>query len=404
MDIKQIVNIDQAKQINMAAVYRLIDQHGPISRVQISHFSQLAGASITKITRQLLRAKLIAEVSQQQSTGGRRAISLMSCPHFRLATLRLGRGVLDLAIYDLTGQLYQKDSHTLTAHTQEQLIPELINYIDKFLIQQRTNPPIAIALTLSGLVSPSDGCVIYAPYYELQECPLGSILTEQFKLPTYVGNDTRAMALAEHYFGHSVNVNDSLLVSVHHGTSAGIIIGGQVFMHPNRDLAEIGHIQIDPLGERCNCGNIGCLETLCSNPALLSRAHRLLAQGALSKLKCTDPIEVLYKLATQEDELCELLVRQAARALGKTLASVVNLLNPQMILISGEICLAQSIVFEEIHKSLQHQALPNFVQQLEIRPAHYQSTPAIGGLALIKRAMLNGELLMQIINQQAQEE
>ncbi|CAG9296585.1 ROK family protein [Celerinatantimonas diazotrophica] len=401
MDTKQIVNIDQVKQINMAAVYRLIDKHGPISRVQIAQSSQLAGASITKITRQLLGAGLIAEVSQQQSTGGRRATSLMSRPHFRLATVRLGRGILDLAIYDLTGKLYQKDCHRLAAQTQEQLIPELITYITEFLTAQQENSPIALALTLSGLVSPSNGSVIYAPYYELQNCPLGNILTEHFKLPTYVGNDTRAMALAEHYFGHSVDVSDSLLVSVHHGTSAGIIIDGQVFMHRNRDLAEIGHIQIDPLGERCHCGNVGCLETICSNPALLARARQLLIQGACSKLKSDDPVEVLYQLATQGDELCEMLVRHAARALGKTLASVINLLNPQAILISGEICLAQSVVFEEIHKSLAHQALPSFTQQLEIRAAHYQHNPTMGGLALIKRAMLNGELLMQLIEQQS---
>ncbi|MFM2476909.1 ROK family protein [Celerinatantimonas sp. MCCC 1A17872] len=399
MDTKQVVNIDQVKQINMAAVYRLIDKLGPISRVQIAQSSQLAGASITKITRQLLEAGLIAEVSQQQSTGGRRATSLMSRPHFRLATVRLGRGILDLAMYDLTGQVHQKESHTLGAQTQEQLLPELIDYIGTFLEKQHKNKPIALALTLSGLVSPSNGFVIYAPYYELKQCPLGQILEQQFKLPTYVGNDTRAMALAEHYFGQSVDISDSVLVSVHHGTSAGIIIDGQVFMHRNRDLAEIGHIQVDPLGERCHCGNIGCLETICSNPALLARARKLLSQGSISKLKPTDSIEVLYQLAAQADELCEMLVRQAARALGKTLASVVNLLNPQVILISGEICLAQAIVFEEIHKSISHQALSSFAQQLEIRAAHYQNNPTVGGLALIKRAMLNGELLMQIIEQ-----
>ena len=77
----QIGNVDLVKQLNSAAVYRLIDQHGPISRIQIAEQSQLAPASVTKITRQLIERGLIKEVDQQASTGGRRAISILSLIH-----------------------------------------------------------------------------------------------------------------------------------------------------------------------------------------------------------------------------------------------------------------------------------------------------------------------------------
>ncbi|MFM2483935.1 ROK family protein [Celerinatantimonas yamalensis] len=398
-NMKNIVNIERVKQINTAAVYRLIDQQGPISRVQIAELSQLAAASITKITRQLLSAKLIREVAQQQSTGGRRATSLMSETSFRFISVRLGRGYLDLAVYDLTGYVYAKQAYQLPAQPESQLLPKLLGLIETF-IKTLNSAPMALALTLSGLVSSGDGIIRYAPYYELSNVPLKTYLNEALKLPIFIGNDTRAMALAEHYFGQATNIDDSVLVSIHTGTSAGIIMNAQVFMHDRRDLAEIGHIQVDPFGEHCHCGHIGCLETICSNPAILRQAHRSLQQGVSSRLIADDPIEHIYQLAAEGDDLCERLVKHAVQALGKTLASVVNLLNPQVILLSGEICQSGDLLFAELRKVLAQQTLPTFYQQLELRAAHFQNHPTIGGLALIKRAMLDGELLMELITRQ----
>ena len=106
MQINQIVNVDLVKQMNSAVVYKLIDRQGPISRIQISELSQLAPASVTKITRNLLARGLIKEVEQQQSTGGRRATSIVS-EHkaFRTLLIHLGREELILAMMDSSTKL-----------------------------------------------------------------------------------------------------------------------------------------------------------------------------------------------------------------------------------------------------------------------------------------------------------
>ncbi|MCV6021458.1 ROK family protein, partial [Escherichia coli] len=89
------------------------------------------------------------------------------------------------------------------------------------------------------------------PNTDIDNLALGEIVGEKFNTACFVGNDVRGMAMAEHYFGASQDCQDSILVSVHRGTGAGIIVNGQVFLGFNRNVGEIGHIQIDPLGEQC---------------------------------------------------------------------------------------------------------------------------------------------------------
>lgn len=396
----QVVNLDKVKQINLAVVYRLIDQQGPISRVQLAQLSQLAPASITKISRVLLDAELIQEVAAQQSTGGRRAISLTTNGEFPFLSVRIGRGIVHKTIYNLAGKVLKTLVTPLPATTEIEFLENLGRQIREFIgSYQQLSPKeslIAIAITLPGLVESGSGIIRYMPHYQLYDCHLKEYIKRQCGLPVLIGNDTRASALAETYFGHAQDSTDNVLVTIHQGTSAGIIINGDVFTYPQRDLGEIGHIQLDPLGERCQCGNIGCLETICSNPAILNFARTHLGQHQ-TKFTVEDDIEKLYLLASKGDEFCIQVVKRAANALGRALAIVINLFNPEKILLSGEILKAGNCFFDPLHQALQYQSLPAFREQTKIESAYFQKDSAIGGRALIKRAMRNGELLLPLI-------
>lgn len=114
----QIGNVDLVKQLNSAAVYRLIDRQGPISRIQISELSQLAPASVTKITRQLIERGLIREVAQQASTGGRRAISIIAETRgFNTVGVRLGRNDATVTLFDLSGKSLAEEIYPLPQRT-----------------------------------------------------------------------------------------------------------------------------------------------------------------------------------------------------------------------------------------------------------------------------------------------
>lgn len=401
----QIANIELVKQVNAAVVYRLIDRQGPISRVRIAEISDLAPASVTKITRQLLEHRLIQEVALEASTGGRRAISLTTVQdRFHFISARLGRHQLQLSLYDLQGR--ELASHKLAVAVTEQaaLLALLIDELQAFRAAQapRIRQLIGVALTLAGLVDPRSGLVAYSPGYPLQDLPLGPLLGQALGLPVYIGNDTRAHALAEHFFGASRDCQDSILISVHNGAGAGIISNGQVFLGKNSNVGEIGHIQVEPLGRRCHCGNFGCLETIAANPAILERVRELLALGHPSRLQADSlSIQAICEAANQGDGVARSVIEQVGEHLGRTIAIMVNLFNPEKILLAGEIMASAALLLPVIRRCVEHQSLPSFHRHLPIVPARFQSQGTMGGLALIKRALLEGDLLQRIMEKAA---
>jgi N-acetylglucosamine repressor len=388
------------KQVNSAAIYRLIDRQGPISRVKIAELSQLAPASVTKITRQLIEHGLIEESDAQASTGGRRAISLTTVkPAFQFVSAKLGRGYLALSLYDLEGLELASYITDVTALEQQAVIELLFSEITAFIErnQELCTKLISIALTLPGLINPESGTVIYTPMYQIRDLPLGRMLKEHFKLPCYVCNDTRSLALAEHFFGHSRDCEDSILISVRQGTGAGMITKGKVFVGHNRNVGEIGHIQVEPLGKRCHCGNFGCLETIASNEAIINRVKELIDRGYPSILKDRElTIEEICKVA-RNDELARSVLENVGEHLGRAVAITVNMFNPEKVLIAGEITAADEILFPAIRRCVESQSLPTFHLDLPIEKAKFQNQPTIGGFALIKRALIEGNLLQLIM-------
>ncbi|AVJ16641.1 ROK family transcriptional regulator [Serratia sp. JUb9] len=398
----QIGNVDLVKQLNGAAVYRLIDQQGPISRIQIAELSQLAPASVTKITRQLLERGLIKEVDQQASTGGRRAISIVSeTRQFHTVAVRLGRHDATITLYDMSGKSLGEEHYPLPERTQETLENALFNAIEQFIAsyQRKLRELIAISVILPGLVDPSLGVVRYMPHIGVDNWPLVDNLQQRFNVTSFVGHDIRSLALAEHYFGATRDCEDSILVRLHRGTGAGIIVNGQIFLGNNGNVGEIGHIQIDPLGERCHCGNFGCLETVAANAAIEQRVRQLLAQGYPSKLLSPDDcgINAICKAANRGDLLAGEVIDHVGRYLGKAVAIAINLFNPQKVVIAGEITEAHKVLLPAIQSCINNQVLKDFRKNLPVVTSELDHRSAIGAFALAKRAMLNGVLLQRLL-------
>ncbi|MGF1690453.1 DNA-binding transcriptional regulator NagC [Photobacterium kagoshimensis] len=398
----QIGNVDLVKQLNSAAVYRLIDLQGPISRIQVADVSQLAPASVTKITRQLLERGLIKEVAQQASTGGRRAISLTTeSAAFHSIAIRLGRDSIEMTLYDLSGKYIAGMATQFHYDDQEALLSGLMKHIHQFIADNENvmKELVAFGITLPGLIDPEKGIIEYMPHIEVDKFPLAGIITETFGVSCFVGNDIRGLALAEHYFGASRDCKDSILVSVHHGTGAGIIVNGQVFLGFNRNVGEIGHIQIDPLGDKCQCGNFGCLETVASDPAVIAHVQKLLDQGYSSSLQELEEVTMLAicEAANKGDELASQALIKVGNQLGKALAMTINLFNPQKIVLAGNITQAKDIVLPAIRRCIETQSLSTFHKDLPIVPSELISHPTIGAFSMIKRAMLNGVLLQRLL-------
>ncbi|EQA7392621.1 sugar metabolism global transcriptional regulator Mlc [Vibrio cholerae] len=403
MYMAQPGHIDHIKQINAGRVYKLIDQKGPISRIDLSKESELAPASITKITRELIDAHLIHETTVQEAISrGRPAVGLQTNNlGWQFLSMRLGRGYLTIALHELGGEVLIDTKIDIHEIDQDDVLARLLFEIEEFFqtYAAQLDRVTSIAITLPGLVNSEQGIVLQMPHYNVKNLALGPEIYKATGLPVFVANDTRAWALAEKLFGHSQDVDNSVLISIHHGLGAGIVLDGRVLQGRHGNIGELGHIQIDPQGKRCHCGNYGCLETVASSQAIRAQVTARIQAGEPSCLATVEEISIedICAAAADGDPLAVDVIQQLGRYLGAAIAIVINLFNPEKILIGGVINQAKSILYPSIEQCIREQSLPVYHQDLKLVESRFYKQATMPGAALIKQALYDGLLLMKVV-------
>lgn len=319
---------------------------------------------------------------------------------WQFLSLRLGRGYLTIALHSLGGEQLIEERQLIKEIEQDELLAKLLNEINVFFQKHSKilGRITSIAVSLPGLVISSQGLIIQMPHYNVKNLPLGPKIYESTGLPVFIGNDTRSWALAEKLFGNSKNIDNSILVSIHHGVGAGIIMNGEVLQGRTGNIGEMGHIKINKLGARCHCGNTGCLETVASAKAIRDQVKNLINNGHQTVLKDqTITIENICLAANQGDVLAKQVITELGHNLGEAIAIMVNLFNPEMILIGGEINLSKDILYPIIMDSIQNQVLPLYAKDTQLVESRFYTQATMPGAALVKQAMCDGSLLMKVI-------
>ena len=405
MYMAQPGHIDHIKQVNAGRVYKLIDQKGPISRIDLSKESELAPASITKITRELIDAHLVHETTVQEAISrGRPAIGLQTNNEgWQFLSMRLGRGYLTLALHELGGEVLIDNKIDIHETDQDDLLARLLFEIKDFFqtYSAMVDRVTSIAITLPGLVNSEKGIVLEMPHYHVHNLPLGEEIFRATGLPVFVANDTRAWALAERLFGHSKDVDNSILISIHHGVEAGIIVDGRILQGRHGNIGDLSHIQIAPHGLRCDCGNSGCLATVASSEALRTEVASRLRGGETSVLSCKDEdelsIEDICIAAAQGDALAVDVIEKLGHYLGSAIAIMINVFNPDKILIGGVINQAKNVLYPALLRCIQEQSYPVYQHELQLVESRFYKQATMPGAALIKQALYDGLLLMKVL-------
>ncbi|WPC74993.1 sugar metabolism global transcriptional regulator Mlc [Vibrio porteresiae] len=405
MYMAQPGHIDHIKQVNAGRVYKLIDQKGPISRIDLSKESELAPASITKITRELIDAHLVHETTVQEAISrGRPAIGLQTNNEgWQFLSMRLGRGYLTLALHELGGEVLIDNKIDIHETDQDDLLARLLFEIKDFFqtYSAMVDRVTSIAITLPGLVNSEKGIVLEMPHYHVHNLPLGEEIFRATGLPVFVANDTRAWALAERLFGHSKDVDNSILISIHHGVEAGIIVDGRILQGRHGNIGDLSHIQIAPHGLRCDCGNSGCLATVASSEALRAEVASRLRGGETSVLSSKDEdelsIEDICIAAAQGDALAVDVIEKLGHYLGSAIAIMINVFNPDKILIGGVINQAKNVLYPALLRCIQEQSYPVYQHELQLVESRFYKQATMPGAALIKQALYDGLLLMKVL-------
>lgn len=396
-------HIDQIKQTNAGAVYRLIDQLGPVSRIDLSRLAQLAPASITKIVREMLEAHLVQETEiQEPGSRGRPAVGLkVETEAWHYLALRISRGEIHLALRDLSSKLVVEERLELALQDPQPLLNRIITQIDQFFIrhQGKLERLTAIAITLPGIIDTESGIIHRMPFYEdVKEMPLGETLAAHTGVPVYIQHDISAWTMAEALFGASRGARDVIQVVIDHNVGAGVITDGRLLHAGSSSLVEIGHTQVDPYGKRCYCGNHGCLETIASVESVLELAQVRMHQSMSSMLHQQPlTVESLCLAAVKGDLLAKDIITSVGTNVGRILAIMVNLFNPQKILIGSPFNQAADILFPAISDCIRQQSLPAYSKHISVEQTQFSNRGTMAGAALVKDALYNGSLLIRLL-------
>lgn len=390
-------HIDQIKQTNAGVVYRLIDQHGPVSRIELSRLAQLAPASITKIVREMVDVRLVRETEFQEiGSRGRPATGLVpDTAAWHFLAVRISKGELALTLRDLSSRCVVEDRLPLALDDIRPLQYRILDEIDRFFTrhQQRLERLTAIAITLPGMISSASGIAHRMPFYPVKDMALGPLLQERTGLPVYLQHDIYAWTLAESLFGASRGASDVIQLVIDENVGAGVISGGRMLHNASHSLVEVGHTQMDAAGLPCYCGNRGCLETVASIPHLLER----FAAESRPALHQPPTVQQLCVAALQGDTLAQGLIADVGEHVGRLLAVMINIFNPQKILIASPLNLAASVLHPPVRKAIAQQSLPAYSAAVALEETQIRSQDTLTAAALITSALYDGSLLLRLL-------
>ena len=248
----------------------------------------------------------------------------------------------------------------------------------------------AIGFGLPGQIDYKEGLVKNLPNIPgWVNIPLAKIMEEEFSIPTRLDNDVRCAALGELNFGAGKGCENLICITVGTGIGSGIVLNGKLVRGASNAAGEIGHIKMQMTGgPLCGCGDYGCFEAYASGPAIVTMAKEYISGGKSAKYKemATDGIITPYlvaQAALQGDAVSIQIFKQMGKIIGTGLASVVNLLNPQKIIIGGGVADAGDILLEPIRQTILDRAMPIQGQSVEIVPAQLANSAGVIGASLL---------------------
>ncbi len=233
---------------------------------------------------------------------------------------------------------------------------------------------LGIGIGAAGLVNPDDGSVaILSHLSNWGSVPVKKALEEEIGLKVFVHNLAAAAALGESWYGLGRGRKNFLYLSVTDGVGGGIVINGRLYTGASGTAGEFGHITVDDHGPVCTCGNVGCLETFISIPSIIESARKSLSDGVSSAIQeiAGGPdgaitFTALIEAARREDKLAYKLFTDVGRYLGEGVVSLVNLLNPELIVIGGDLVQAGNLILNPVKDVLKRQALEVARKSVEI--------------------------------------
>ena len=328
MDLVRTGSKQLIREINEALVVQEIRARGMASRTDLVRATGLSGPTVSAVVGRLLQGGLLVERETGAPTGGRPPVMLAIRPEagYVIGIKLTDRQVIGV-LADLTGAVTATCAVSLGAKDSESVCADIAVAAQMLTPAAAGRPILGLGAGLAGIVDSETGVVRRATFFDWIDIPLGDEIAARTGIPAVVDNDVNTLVVAEQLWGAGRGTSDFVLASVGRGVGMGLVLGDRLHRGAYGGAGEFGHIKVTG-GGLCECGAHGCLESLVGEPALL----RAIGTAGFPRLTIDDAAD----RAREGDETLRAVFGAVGTALGRALATVVDIVDPDRVALAGE--------------------------------------------------------------------
>jgi predicted NBD/HSP70 family sugar kinase len=384
----EVANRELTKAINQFNTLNTIRKAGLISRVEIAEVTGQSRAAVTNITARLIKEKIIFEKKTATSSSrGRRRILLALNPSaayvvgVKLSAFQVSFAVTNMQADVLSSFIVPARIGKKSVGFVADLIEESIRHcVSEARLSMKKISGIGIGIP--GFVDNKRGITYWSPLYKKGNKTLVDLIQDRFKIKTYIENDANTVTLAQQWFGEGRSVNDFLMVTVEHGVGMGIVVNGQIYRGDRGIGAEFGHMVIRPGGAPCRCGKRGCIEAYVADYRILEAAIQACKAGEWEwKDVSSLTIEEVTTIARAGEPALQKIFKRGGQILGLGISGLVQIFNPEKIIIAGEGVRAGDLLFKPMQKTVEAHTSAEMLKTLKIVIQKWKDTDWARGAA-----------------------
>jgi predicted NBD/HSP70 family sugar kinase len=378
-----------SREESLGMLFETVLTRGPVSRRDAARLTGLSAASVTKLVRPMIEHGYLVEHVREAGVPGRPQIPLevASSRHFAVGVKVTPHEVIGV-LCDLHAEIQASVRQALVGPTPERVVEQIGSVTEELLASCPVDRErvLGVGVGMSGHVNGETGVVLSASLLQWDQVPLRRLLADRVGLPVLIENDVNTLAIAEQWFGPGSQYSSFAVVTVGAGVGCGLVLDGRLWRGTSGAAGEFGHTVIDPHGPLCPCGKRGCVEAYAGDRALVEAMNRS------SATPVGDVAEIAAR-AHEGDETARRVFVEAGTALGGALATLVSLVNPPLVILSGEGVSASDLFMDSLSTALTHNAFSTTADDctLLVRPLP-DETWARGAAAAMLRYGVLGSL------------
>jgi len=400
--LSNLSGMEIKKYLHKKSIIRHLYQQSTMSNTELSKCLNLSTPTITTLLNELIDDELVQDYGLGSSSGGRRPnlYGLKKNSLFALG-IDMGRYTTRMAILNNHNEKVTDIKYcSIKMRDEIEVVNEVYANANKLIEDSGIDREklIGIGIDMPGLVDSSKGT--NETYSFDKKRTVKQIFEEKFKKPVFIENDAKVMALGEYRFGLAQGKKDVLTLNIGWGVGLGMILDGRLYRGSGGFAGEFSHIQLLEDGPLCTCGKLGCLETVGSATALARLAKEGIAAGKISHLKYMvnedlDKLEakIIIKAANQGDQYAIHILSKVGQQLGKGIATLIQLFNPELIILGGRLSQAGQYIIAPIQQSLNKYCIPRIREDAEIQISELgQNAAVMGAVALVMENIFNSDV------------